>query len=234
MTLLFLFVLVLSSCTFSPLIEVEVVFEGRHAYEEYMDVAYYLEYATGGEVKKLYVRPDEKRMKLKLIKGYNAVFLATPFMIDTPLLGGFYTPGDKKIILKEKEGELSYSLLKAYSYNRSSVESLDYKKLVKDLPPSFNSVKFVSELVEGSFGSFSENDKIPVFLENLTSGYWHSSSSEVRNLFSDGDDKRNEMLYLYPGFYSFYNSERQLELFIHVDDEYNVFKQIRKLENIYK
>lgn len=233
MILLF-FILFLSSCTFSPLAEVEVVFEDRHVYEEFMDVAYYLEYATGGNVKKIYVRADERRIKIRLIKGYNAVFLATPFMIDTPLLGGFYTPGDERIILKEREGELSYSLLKAYSYNHSSVESLDYKRLIKDLPPSFNSVKFVSEIVKGSFRSFSENEKIPVFLDNLPSGYWHSSSSEIRNLFSDGDDKRNEILYLYPGFYSFYNSERKLELFIHVDDEYNIFKQIRKLENTYK
>lgn len=219
--------LLLSSCTFTPFIEVEVQLLSPHPYEKFVEVPYFLEYSNGENYKKIFLQPGEKSIKVKIQPKGTQVFVASPFNFVGPIMGSCYTPGDKRVVLTEIEGQLASALLQASKYNKESVESLNYEYIKRDLPPSFNNIKFMKEVSDGTFKNFVPLKEKKFYISKLPSGWWYSANSNLQNLYFEVDSDIYYTLIIFPGLYSFYNPERKLEFIIELTNDGKIQQQIK-------
>ncbi len=219
--------LLLSSCTFTPFIEVEVQLLSPHSYEKFVEVPYFLEYSNGEEYKKIFLKPGEKTVKVKIKPNGTQVFVASPFNFEGPLMGSCYTPGDKRVVLTETEGPLASALLQTSKYNKESVRSINYEVIKKDLPLAFDLIKFMKEVSEGTFKTFTPLKAKTLYISKLPSGWWYSANSNLSNLYFSIDSEVYYTLILYPGLYSFYNPEKKLELIIELTIDGKIEQQIK-------
>ena len=151
--LLFLFMLLFSSCEDRLTKEICISFPQRHFWEaEYEeDMWYTLEYYDGKKVDRLTIAKGIREVKVEVYYNSNIIILAHPLGKLSPL-GGVLTPGEKQVRLSLESGEFVSLLMDSIKYNENQVRYIDYEKAIEKLPSNYDLDKVYLSLLEGEFG----------------------------------------------------------------------------------
>ncbi|NCC63252.1 MAG: hypothetical protein EOM15_01170 [Spirochaetia bacterium] len=180
-TLCLLLCFLFLGCEIQPFFyqEVVVVIPKGHPWQEATHTALWhtLLYSDGeGSLKKQHLPSSVRSVKVKIRCDCLTVFCVYPLSSLFPY-GGFYQPGQKKVVaLSQEKGSLAKLLLDSYTYNPSVVENLDavyLSSLVGDAA-LVDGQKVMIDLLNGSFttDSITLYEPYLLSLDDLPQGYW--------------------------------------------------------------
>jgi hypothetical protein len=180
-TLYLLLCLLFIGCEIQPLLyqDVVVVIPKDHPWQEatHSELWHTLFYSDGkGALKKMHLPSSVRSIQVKIRRDCLTVFCAYPLSYMFPY-GGFYQPGDKKVVhLTQSGGALAKLLLDSYTYNPRVVENIDAKyltSLVKDAS-LVDGQQLMRDVLNGNFSpdTIKLYEPCPVTLEDIPQGYW--------------------------------------------------------------
>ena len=218
------FVVLLSSCTFSPPITLTVSPYFDTPWEEVSgkEMWYKVKWFDGDRVETVYMDRGVWSIKLKADRDSVMVFAFYP-LGDMEPLGGFWEPGDNnKVWLSPEDGFFADMLIRASETYPSPVSKTSIKRIKERIPDlgAINRVSFLSSLLEGKI---NDNEielykKYRVPLDGVPKGKWvslysHSQSISVSDVFDPGT------VSLFPGVYHYINFNRDLMLTVTLDEK---------------
>ena len=218
------FVVLLSSCTFSPPITLTVSPYFDTPWEEVSgkEMWYKVKWFDGDRVETVYMDRGVWSIKVKADRDSVMVFAFYP-LGDMEPLGGFWEPGDNnKVWLSPEDGFFADMLIRASETYPSPVSKTSIKRIKERIPDlgAINRVSFISSLLEGKI---NDNEielykKYRVPLDGVPKGKWvslysHSQSISVSDVFDPGT------VSLFPGVYHYINFNRDLMLTVTLDEK---------------
>ena len=218
------FVVLLSSCTFSPPITLTVSPYFDTPWEEVSgkEMWYKVKWFDGDRVETVYMDRGVWSIKVKADRDSVMVFAFYP-LGDMEPLGGFWEPGDNnKVWLSPEDSFFADMLIRASETYPSPVSKTSIKRIKERIPDlgAINRVSFLSSLLEGKI---NDNEielykKYRVPLDGVPKGKWvslysHSQSISVSDVFDPGT------VSLFPGVYHYINFNRDLMLTVTLDEK---------------
>ena len=218
------FVVLLSSCTFSPPITLTVSPYFDTPWEEVSgkEMWYKVKWFDGDRVETVYMDRGVWSIKVKADRDSVMVFAFYP-LGDMEPLGGFWEPGDNnKVWLSPEDGFFADMLIRASETYPSPVSKTSIKRIKERIPDlgAINRVSFLTSLLEGKI---NDNEielykKYRVPLDGVPKGKWvslysHSQSISVSDVFDPGT------VSLFPGVYHYINFNRDLMLTVMLDEK---------------
>ena len=218
------FVVLLSSCTFSPPITLTVSPYFDTPWEEVSgkEMWYKVKWFDGDRVETVYMDRGVWSIKVKADRDSVMVFAFYP-LGDMEPLGGFWEPGDNnKVWLSPEDGFFADMLIRASETYPSPVSKTSIKRIKERIPDlgAINRVSFLTSLLEGKI---NDNEielykKYRVPLDGVPKGKWvslysHSQSISVSDVFDPGT------VSLFPGVYHYINFNRDLMLTVTLDEK---------------
>ena len=226
--------ILLSSCHFEMWVDVEVAFSEPHPYIEASgkELWYELRYFNGREVVEKTLPIGTKRFTIRVLSGGTRPISVIPLGYLSPY-GGFYEPGDKKVLLCSKEGAIADLLVDSSTYCPDAVSMLS----IGWLRGEFFDLSVIKEssLLETLYDGTVSNNSLEINkiyhidVDMLPSGYWISDRLEIPSFYlaKSGDVAS---LSLFPGYYCFWNQRRALLFSAIITEDGRYYTQVSNLD----
>lgn len=203
-----------TSCSFEFWREIDVQIAESHPYIEASGkwLWYKLRYFNGQEIIEKSLLPGTKSFTIKVLSGGLRPVEIIP-LGRLSSLGGFYEPGDERVVLTFQDGEVAGLLIDASDVEPDAISRFSIswlKKIAGDIT-IVNQSALLRELYSGTISndSLEYNLLFHLTLDSLPSGYWISDSSKSESFLLDKSGEE-VTLSLLPGIYRFWNMERSL------------------------
>ncbi len=215
-------------CTYNPLSMrvVQVAIPAQHRWEVMQNQSFWytLVWTEGGSLKKQHLKAGEKRVSLWVRRGETVVFCAYPLGVFSPVGGALSPDGEAEVLLSGEEGVLCHLLLQSIKLNASSLGTLNYPYLLREVRSKvddctlLNANRLQKDLVNGELRSSSIQVQKPlaVVVSTIPQGYWVGERAYDTSFWlywgSDG-----VAINLGEGLHCFWNKEDALLLRVFVD-----------------
>ena len=217
MMLLFVLILLLSSCSVPVTLPVTVAIAGEHPFEELYgrDMWYTLSYFDGKAVRTVHLGKGERETVVRVFSGGLRPFAVKPLGELGPY-GGFFEPGSgETVYLTGDAGDFAEILVSAASYRPRAVERLSMKRLQEETEDlhSIDEAELLARLFDGTLNPSSvpvKERRIIVF-DSIPEGFWTAERHDVPSFSVDmsGDET---VFDIYPGVYRYICKERSMLL----------------------
>lgn len=203
----------------------------NHPWERDDDLMWYrIEYFDGKEIKYMFLSPGIRRAKLSVYKGKTVVVAARP-LSSLSAASGYLKNNSNRIELKFENSKLSNMFLSFSKLLPEAASFLDLELLESLIGQSFNDNKVLDLLLSGEIDSIYSIDEEKSFLveiEDIPQGWWFPENQEEGVLVVRAS--KVAKLDLIPGAFKYYNFELNLMLSIIVEDNGNVYSQVKPFD----
>ena len=220
LTLLLLF---LSSCSYEPWVDVELVIPEQHPFEDAFSESMWftLSYFNGERIVDEHIPKGSRNVSVKVRSGGLAVFSFRPIG-ELGAIGGFYEPGDeRRVNVLPEYGAFAEMLLNAASYRAEPVSRLSVREVLSavDDIQAIDETEFLRDIFNGTLGyGIKLNDKYLVRYDSIPEGVWISERFDIPSFEIDFTGESVSLM-LYPGVYRYAEVSRRLLLTVIIDEE---------------